>query len=82
MLYKTDLLSFVQGKVSIRVTPDSMGRHVILQIQDTGCGIPKADLAHLLVPFKQVWNIGHSKDFMRPSNVEVICSTSAFDRWT
>ena len=45
---------YLQGKVSIRITPDSAGRHVIVKIQDTGCGIPQADMANLLVPFKQV----------------------------
>jgi signal transduction histidine kinase len=42
-----------QGKVLIIVQADKGARHVIVKIQDTGCGIAPDELRHLLVPFKQ-----------------------------
>jgi len=42
-----------QGKVSVRVYPDSLGISIIMKVCDTGCGIAKDKIADLFKPFHQ-----------------------------
>ena len=47
-----------QGMVCVKVRCDSSeARSVIIEVLDTGCGIPQKDMARLLVPFSQVGDV-------------------------
>ena len=44
-----------QGMVCVKVHCGSEeARDVVIEVLDTGCGIPQKDMARLLVPFSQV----------------------------
>lgn len=50
-----DVFLCSQGLVSVKVHCGSEeGRDVVIEVLDTGCGIPQKDMARLLVPFSQV----------------------------
>jgi two-component system NtrC family sensor kinase len=40
-----------EGTIEIRTRPDSAGEHVIIEVQDSGCGIPPEHLNKIFEPF-------------------------------
>ncbi|MGD8881336.1 MAG: ATP-binding protein [Desulfobacterales bacterium] len=40
-----------EGTIEIRTRPDSAGEHVIIEVQDSGCGIPPEHLSKIFEPF-------------------------------
>jgi len=40
-----------EGTIAIRTHPDSAGEHVIIELQDSGCGIPREHLNKIFEPF-------------------------------
>jgi two-component system NtrC family sensor kinase len=46
------------GTIEIRTRPDSAGEHVIIEVQDSGCGIPPEHLNKIFEPFFSTMETG------------------------